>query len=124
MANTVSDLLLSNLDPVFGKGVPPMRRAAIDVLLTDDAILYAPDGFYRGRAAIDRVAGRIRPMHPDFSYTVTGPPEVFHDTADRVSWVSGRRGKPPSYARTGFIIAQIGRIAAVYLFFDRLPTSS
>ena len=124
MANTVADLLLGNLDAVFGEGDPQRRRAAIDDLFTDDAIFYAPDGIYRGRAAIDRVAGRIRAMHPDFSYTVTGPPEVLHDTAGRVSWVSGRKGEPPSYAGTDFIIAQNGRIAAVYLFFDRLPISA
>ena len=39
----------------------------------------------------------------------------------RVLWVSGRPGEAPAYAGTDFIIAQDGRIAAVYLFFDKLP---
>jgi hypothetical protein len=39
----------------------------------------------------------------------------------RVRWVSGRPGEPPAYAGTDFIIARDGRIAAVYLFFDKLP---
>ena len=31
------------------------------------------------------------------------------------------RVRPPAYAGTDFIIARDGRIAAVYLFFDKLP---
>jgi hypothetical protein len=38
-----------------------------------------------------------------------------------VRWVSGRPGEAPAYAGTDFIIAQDGRIAAVYLFFDKAP---
>jgi hypothetical protein len=39
----------------------------------------------------------------------------------RVPWVSVRPGDAPAYAETDFIIAQDGRIAAIYLFFDKLP---
>src|SRR5215510_12131197 len=39
----------------------------------------------------------------------------------RVQWVSGRPGEAPAYAGTDFIIARDGRIAALYLFFDKLP---
>jgi len=39
----------------------------------------------------------------------------------RVPWVSGRPGDAPAYAGTDFIIARGGRIAAIYLFFDKLP---
>jgi len=35
--------------------------------------------------------------------------------------VSGRPGEPPVDAGTDFIISRDGRIAAVYLFFDKLP---
>jgi hypothetical protein len=41
--------------------------------------------------------------------------------AGRVQWVSGWPGEPPAYAGTDFIIARDGRIAALYLFFDKLP---
>jgi len=34
---------------------------------------------------------------------------------------SGRPGEAPAYAGTDFIIVRDGRIAAVYLFFDKLP---
>jgi hypothetical protein len=39
----------------------------------------------------------------------------------RIQWVSGRPGEAPAYAGTDFIIARDGRIAALYLFFDKLP---
>ena len=38
----------------------------------------------------------------------------------RLKWVSGRPGEAPAYAGTDFIIARDGRIAALYLFFDKL----
>ena len=37
------------------------------------------------------------------------------------SQLSGRPGEAPAYAGTDFIIARDGRIAALYLFFDKLP---
>jgi hypothetical protein len=39
----------------------------------------------------------------------------------RVRWVSGCPGEAPVYAGTDFIIARDGRIAAAYLFFDKVP---
>jgi NADPH:quinone reductase-like Zn-dependent oxidoreductase len=54
--------------------------------------------------------------------TTTGiiwPEEV--GNSGRVRWLSGRPGEAPAYAGTDFIIARDGRIAAVYLFFDKLP---
>ena len=39
----------------------------------------------------------------------------------RIQWVSGRPGEGPAYAGTDFIIARDGRIATLYLFFDKLP---
>jgi len=34
--------------------------------------------------------------------------------------VFGRPGEPPAYAGTDLIVARDGRIAALYLFFDKL----
>jgi hypothetical protein len=39
----------------------------------------------------------------------------------RIQWVSGRPGEVAAYAGTDFIIARDGRIAVLYLFFDKLP---
>jgi hypothetical protein len=97
------------------------RRAAIDETFTDNCVFYDPQsGAHRGRDEIDRIAGAIKDTHPGFQYQPIAKPEELGN-AGRVRWVSGRPGEAPAYAGTNFIIAQDGRIAAVYLFFDKLP---
>jgi len=120
MSQTASTLLLRNLHDVFGEIDPVRRRAAIDEIFHQDAVFYEPNGAYRGRDEIDRIAGVIKATHPDFQYQPLSPPEEIGDGC-RVRWVSGSPGKPPAYAGTDFIIVRDGKIAAVYLFFDELP---
>jgi len=121
MSYSISNLLIRNLRDVFGENDPTRRRAAIDEIWAEDGVFYDPNsGAYRGRDEIDRVAGAIKATHPDFRYQPIAGPEELGD-AGRVRWVSGRPGEPPAYAGTDFIIARDGRIAAVYLFFDKLP---
>ena len=121
MSLSVSTLLTRNLHDVFGENDPVRRRAAIDEIFTEDCVFYEPGGrVYRGRDEIDRVAATLRAMHPDFRYQPIGEPEELGN-AGRVPWVSGRPGEAPAYAGTDFLIARDGRIAAVYLFFDKLP---
>jgi SnoaL-like domain len=120
MSYSISTLLIRNLIDVFGESDLARRRAAIDEIFNEDCVFYEPNGVYRGRDAIDRVAGAIKATHPDFQYQPIAPPEELGD-AGRVRWVSGRPGEAPAYAGTDFIIARDGRIAAVYLFFDPLP---
>ena len=112
-------MLIRNLDDVFGENDPVRRRAAIDEIFTDDCVFYEPRGTYRGRDEIHRIAGVIKATHPDFRYQPLGRPEELGD-GGRVRWVSGRPGEAPEYAGTDFIVARDGRIAAVYLFFDKL----
>jgi hypothetical protein len=120
MPHSISMLLIRNLQDVFGEGDPQRRRAAIDEIYTEDVVFYDPNkGVYRGRDEIDRIAGAIRATHPDFSYQPIAEPEEVGD-GGRVPWVSGRPGEAPAYAGTDFIIARDGRIAAIYLFFDKL----
>ena len=120
MSYTISTLLIRNLQDVFGAHDPARRRTAIDEIFTDDCVFYEPNGVYRGRDEINRVAGAIKATHPDFRYQPIAAPEELGN-AGRVRWVSGRPGEAPAYAGTDFIIARDGRIAAVYLFFDQLP---
>jgi hypothetical protein len=68
----------------------------------------------------DRIAGAIKATQPDFQYEPIAEPEELGN-GGRVRWVSGRPGEAPAYAGTDFIIARDGRIAAIYLFFDKLP---
>jgi hypothetical protein len=68
MSYTVSTLLLRNLHDVFGEIDPVRRRAAIDEIFHEDAVFHEPNGIYRGRDEIDRIAGVIKASHPDFRY--------------------------------------------------------
>jgi hypothetical protein len=117
--SSISTLLIRNLEDVFGENDPVRRRAAIDEIFTEDCVFYEPGGSYRGRDEIHRIAGVIKATHPDFRYQPIVPPEELGN-GGRVQWVSGRPGAAPEYAGTDFIIARDGRIAAVYLFFDKL----
>ena len=120
MSYSISTLLIRNLHDVFGENDPACRRAAIDELWAEDGVFYDPSkGAIRGRDEIDRIAGAIRATHPDFRYQPIAEPEELGN-GGRVQWVSGRPGEAPAYAGTDFIIARDGRIAAVYLFFDKL----
>jgi hypothetical protein len=120
MSYSISTLLTRNLHDVFGENDPrvgarPSTRSSPKI-----ACSTTQQGVYRGRDEIDRVAGAIRATHPDFRYQpIAGPEEL--GNGGRIQWVSGRPGEAPAYAGTDFIIARDGRIAAVYLFFDKLP---
>jgi hypothetical protein len=120
MSNTISTLLIRNLNDVFGENDPVRRRVTIDEIFTEDCVFYEPQGVYHGRDEIHRVAGTIKARHPDFRYQPIAPPEELGD-GGRVRWVSGRPDEAPAYAGTDFILARDGRIVAVYLFFDRVP---
>jgi hypothetical protein len=121
MSFSASTLLIRNLRDVFGEGDPARRRAAIEEIFAEDAVFYDPNkGAYRGRDEIDRVAAAIRATHPDFRYQPIAAPEEVGD-GGRVRWISGRPGEAPAYAGTDFIVARDGHIAALYLFFDKLP---
>jgi hypothetical protein len=120
MFYSISTLLSRNLHDVFGENDPARRRAAIDEIFIEDCVFYDPKGgVYRGREEIDRIAGAVKATHPDFRYQALGEPEQVGN-GGRVQWVSGRPGEAPAYAGTDFILARDGRIAAVYLFFDKL----
>ena len=121
MPFSISTLLIRNLRDVFGENDPARRRAAIDEIWTEEGVFYDPkSGVHRGRDEIDRVAGAIKATHPEFQYQPIAEPEELGN-GGRVQWVSGRPGEPPAYAGTDFIIVRDGRIAALYLFFDKLP---
>ena len=116
MSYSISTLLTRNLHDVFGESDPARRRAAINEIFTEDCVFYDPGkGVYRGRDEIDRVAGAIKATHPDFRYQLIAELEELGN-AGRVRWVSSRPGEAPAYARTDFLIARDGRIAAVSLF--------
>lgn len=119
--DSLKTLLSRNLHEVFGENDAERRRRTIDEIFAEDAIFHAPGGVYRGRDAIDRIAGEIRAGHPDYRYSELREPEILQETAGRIQWVSGLPGEDPEYAGTDIIVARDGRIVAIYLFFDPLP---
>ena len=120
MSYSISTLLTRNLLDVFGENDPARRRAAVDEIFTEDCVFYEPRGAYRGRDEINRVAGAIKATHPDFRYQPIAEAEELGNCG-WIQWVSGPPGEAPAYAGTDFIIVRDGRIAVVYLFFDKLP---
>lgn len=121
MDDRIHELLQRNLQEVFGEGDPTRRRAAIAELYTEDCVLYAPPGMFVGRAALDKFAGELRATHPHFVYTPHGEPQALHN-AGRLSWGSGPRDAPPDYTGIDVIIVRDGKIAALYVFLDSVPS--
>jgi hypothetical protein len=118
---TISTLLIRNLRDVFGENDPARRHAAIEEIWTEDGVFYDPNtGVHRGRDEIERIAGALRATHPDFRYQPIAEPEETGN-GGLVRWVAGLPGEAPAYSGTDFIIARDGRIAALYLFFDKRP---
>ena len=104
MSYRISTLLTRNLQEVFGENDPARRRAAVDEIYIEECVFYDPNGTYRGRDEIDRIAGAIRATHPDFRYQPIAEPEE-SGNGGRIQWVSGRPSEAPAYAGTDFIIA-------------------
>jgi hypothetical protein len=121
MNDRTHELLHRNLQEVFGEGDATRRRAAISELFTEDCALYVPPGVFIGHAALDKFAGDLRATHPHFAYTALGEPQALHNAA-RLAWGSGPRGGQPEYTGLDVIIVRDGKIAALYVFLDSMPS--
>ena len=121
MNDRIHELLHSNLQEVFGEGDAVRRRAAIDELYTEDCVLYVPPGTFAGREALDKFAGDLRATHPHFEYAPYGEPQALHN-AGRLAWGSGPRGEAPEYTGMDVIVLRDGKIAALYVFLDSIPS--
>ena len=84
-------------------------------------MLEVPPGTFIGRDALDKFAGDLRATHPHFQYTPHGEPQALHN-AGRLAWGSGPRGEAPEYTGLDVIAVRDGRIAALYVFLDSLPS--
>jgi hypothetical protein len=121
MSDRIHELLDRNLQEVFGEGDAARRRAAIEELYAEDCALYVPPGVFVGRDALEKFAGDLRATHPDFVYTPHGKPQALHN-AGRLAWGSGPRGGKPDYTGLDVIIVRDGKIAALYVFLDSMPS--
>ncbi len=121
MENHIRELLYRNLQEVFGEGDGLRRRAAIEEIFTEDCKLYVPPGVIVGRNALDKFTGELRATHPHYIYTPVGDAQVLHN-AGRLAWTSGPRGGTPDYTGTDVIIVRDGKIDALYVFLDAMPS--
>jgi hypothetical protein len=76
MSERIHELLLRNLQEVFGEGNPAKRRSAIKELYADDCVLYVAPATFVGHEALDRFAGDLRAMHPNFAYPPHAAPQA------------------------------------------------
>src|SRR3984957_9747639 len=121
MSKRIHELLYRNLQEVFGEGDAARRRAAIEEIYTEDCVVDLPPGVFVGHDALDKFAGDLRATHPHFVYTPHGEPQALHN-AGRLAWGSGPPGGEPDYTGLDVIIVRGGKIAALYVFLDRLPS--
>lgn len=117
----VIELLQRNVRDVFGEADPARRRAAVEELYTDDAVLYVPDDVLVGHDAVDGFAGALRASHPDFVYTHRGEPQALHN-GGIFAWGSGPEGEPPAYTGLDVIVVRDDKIAVLYVYLN--PTLS
>ncbi|MFM0133211.1 nuclear transport factor 2 family protein [Paraburkholderia sediminicola] len=121
MSDRIHELLYRNLQEVFGEGDAERRRAAIEEFYTEDCVLYVPPGTFVGHDALDKFAGDLRASHPHFVYAPHGEAQALHN-AGRLAWGSGPRGEAPDYTGVDVIIVRDGRIEALYVFLDSVPS--
>jgi hypothetical protein len=121
MSDRIHELLYRNLQEVFGEGDAKRRRAAIEELYTEDCVLYVPPGTFVGHDALDKFAGDLRASHPHFVYAPHREAQALHN-AGRLAWGSGPRGEAPDYTGVDVIIVRDGRIEALYVFLDSVPS--
>jgi ketosteroid isomerase-like protein len=107
-------LMQANAVRVFSERDPARRLAAIRELYNADAVLFEPEGVFKGETAIrDSVTELLSKLLPDFAFTPVGA-AMGHHGVGRLLW---RGGSP---AVTGMDVAHFkdGRIQALYVFLD------
>ena len=123
MSDKIHELLLRNLQEVFGEGDPAKRRSAIKELYTEDCTVHVPPGVLVGYEALDKFAGDLRATHPHFAYAPHAAPQALHNAGCLV-WGSGPRGGVPDYTGLDVIVVRDGKIAVLYVFLNPLAAGS
>jgi len=106
---------MSSVKTIPLAGAPPSTRFTLKI-----AFFYDPSKESIVAVTKSTASRRDQTTHPEFRYQPTTEPAE-SGNGGLVRWVSGRPGEAQLTAGTDFIIARDGRIAAVYLFFDKLP---
>ena len=59
MSERIHELLLRNIQEVFGEGDSTKRGSAIKELYTDDCVVYVPPGILHGQDELDKICRRL-----------------------------------------------------------------
>ena len=97
--------------------VAGQARRALSALWAADGVFADPHGRYVGHAAISGAVSKLHERFPSFVFTPIGSPQTFFDVG-RQAWGHGPAGQPPTVTGLDVIIAQHGRIVALYAFID------
>jgi hypothetical protein len=124
MGQHVVDLdavMQANVARVFSERDPSRRRAALNELYAEDAILYESEAVAVGRDAISEAVGRLLASLPhDFVFTAVGPAIGHHATA-RLFWRGGPRNGPVAVTGTDVAHVEGGQVRHIYVFVDPTP---
>ncbi len=124
MGQRVVDLdavMQANVVRVFSERDSDRRRAALNELYAEDAILYDPEAVAVGREEISEAVGRLLgSLPPDFVFTPFGQAVGHHGTA-RLFWHAGPPDGPVRTTGTDVAHIEGGRIKRIYVFVDPTP---
>jgi ketosteroid isomerase-like protein len=116
MPETIETLLRRNLHEVFGERDAARRRRAIDALIAEDCVFFAPDGRHVEREALDAAVAALQARFPDFVFTEIMV-QALEETG-RLHWGFGPPGAPPRVTGLDVVLVRDGAIAALYTFLD------
>jgi hypothetical protein len=118
MADTMAELMKSNLNLVFGERDPAARRAVVDRIYTEDVTFADAEGVLTGREALHQKAQELLDSAPDFVFTEAGPVYQAQDLGC-LAWNFGPAGQPPVVSGMDIAIVADGRIASLHTVLTR-----
>jgi hypothetical protein len=119
MSKALELLIRRNLFSVFGERDPEERGRVMEEIWKADGIFIDPDGPRVGLEAIDQAIVQLHANLPGFVFTELGAVEAFHGIG-RVVWGFGPPGLPPVVTGQDVVVAEGGRIRALYTFVDSM----
>jgi hypothetical protein len=124
MGQRVVDLnavMQANVARVFSERDPSRRRAALNELYAEDAILYELEAVAVGREAISEAVGKLLDsLPPDFVFTAIGP-AIGHNATARLFWRGGTPNGPVAVTGTDVAHIERGKVKRIYVFVDPTP---
>lgn len=118
----LADLVTRNLLEVFNQRDDAARRTAAAELWTPDIRFSDHDGVAAGTDAVDEKVEQLQARTPGFEFRVAGPVHEVQELAT-LDWDYGPAGEEPVVSGTDVVLVRDGRIAALYTYLTKTPTS-